>query len=198
MNHIIKFQNFTPLNEKINQITSNWFIISDEGSFDKKDEGGYLVFNQNGLFSILYKKKNTDSEEARIDFYVSKESSPDSKSICDCQIINKSGDTISRKTFEDVNSSNIFEIVAVFFDYSDLEDVSKDEADRFILGLSKSIIEVYKSKYSDQLPSSFKAFFKYISDSSNNPDEEIKIDEVDNSEFVVLIEKFIKYFKDYL
>ena len=104
----------------------------------------------------------------------------------------------TRTTATSLNHSNIFEIVAVFFDYSDLEDVSKDEADRFILGLSKSIIEVYKSKYSDQLPASFKAFFKYISDSSNNPEDEIKIDEVDNSKFVVLIEKFIKYFKDYL
>jgi len=68
MNHLLKFHQ---LFEKLEMVTANWAIISNEGSFEKKEENGYLVFSKNGTFSIIYNKKGV-KEEARIEFYSSK------------------------------------------------------------------------------------------------------------------------------
>ena len=69
MNHLL---NFNQLFEKLQMVTSNWSIISNESSFEKKDDNGYLVFSKEGTFSIIYKKKSVQ-EESRMDFYSKKE-----------------------------------------------------------------------------------------------------------------------------
>ena len=43
-------------------VTANWSIVSNESSFEKKEESGYLVFSKNGTFSIIYNKKDPKEE----------------------------------------------------------------------------------------------------------------------------------------
>ena len=65
---ILNFNQYSSLFERINPITANWSIVTDESSFTKKPEGGYFVFNQKGNFVISYMK---NEEEARLNFFFS-------------------------------------------------------------------------------------------------------------------------------
>jgi hypothetical protein len=196
MEHLIEFNRFRSINESVVAVTSNWFLIHDEGSFQKKEEGGYLVFNQKGNFTIVYKKKNSEEEESRLEFFVSKEASPDKKSLCQCTIISKDGKTTAKKVFDNIDAVSILEILAIFFDYSDIEKENKEEADRFILGMSKSLKALVKSEYADQLPASFKALVKYTKEGSEKSNPNIKINsESDKFKFEELITRFIEFFK---
>jgi hypothetical protein len=190
MNHLLKFHQ---LFEKLVMVTANWAIISNEGSFEKKEENGYLVFSKNGTFSIIYNKKGV-KEEARIEFYSSKENSTDKKSVCECKITTSAGLDRVKKGFPDITTENIWDIVVVFFDYCDLEKIDKNSVDRFMMGFTKSIKDVNKSEEKDQLSPSFKVFYKYINDmgknSSNIPD--VSTEEYN---FMDIVNKFVTYMK---
>lgn len=188
MNHILSFDQ---LFERLQMSTNNWSIISNESSFDKKDENGYLVFSKDGTFSVIYKKKE---EESRIEFYMDKEYSSDKKSVCECKIVTKSGSDRIKKGFSDINQENVWEIVSTFFDYSDLEKSEKNIVDRFLMGFSKSIKDVQDTDESDQLPPSFNIFYKFIKSSVKNPGEIPEVD-TDNYNFSDIINKFISYLK---
>lgn len=190
MNHLLTFNQ---LFEKLQMVTTNWAIISNEGSFDKKEENGYLVFSKNGTFSIIYNKKN-DKEEARIEFYSSKEYSTDKKSLCECKITTSSGSDRIKKGFSDITTKNIWDILVAFFDYSDLEKIDKNSVDRFMMGFAKSIKEVNKSDEKDQLSPSFKVFYKYLSDWVKKSDN-IPPVTTDEYNFIDIVNKFVTYFK---
>ena len=162
-------------------VTANWAIISNESSFEKKDENGYLVFSKNGTFSIIYRKKK-ENEEARIEFYSSKENSTDKKSVCECKITTTSG------------SDSMWDILVTFFDYSDLEKIDKNAVDVFMMGFTKSIKEVNKSDEKDQLSPSFKVFYKYLSEWSKKS-KEIPPVTTDEYNFIDIVNKFASYFK---
>jgi len=172
-------------------ITANWSIISNEGSFEKKKDNGYLVFSQNGTFSVIYYK---GEEEARVDFYSEKSNSTDKKSVCECKITTRSGADRTKKSFDDITTENVWDIVATFFDYCDLEKSDKNVVDKFLMGFSKSIKGVLKSEEKDQLPPSFKVFSKYIKDWSNNIKLKTKSD-TEEYDFSKIIEKFVSYYK---
>jgi hypothetical protein len=190
MNHLFTFQE---LYEKLQMITANWSIISNESSFEKKVESGYLVFSKNGTFSIIY-KKNKDKEESRIEFYSSKENSTDKKSVCECKITTDAGVDRVRKGFGDITPDNMWDILVTFFDYSDLEKIDKNSVDRFMMGFTKSIKEVNKSEDKDQLSPSFKIFYKYLSDWSTKS-KNIPPVTTDEYDFMDIVNKFTTYFK---
>ena len=189
MDHLIDFNRFSFLFENITPITSNWFIVSDESSFDKKDQGGYLVFNQKGNFTVVYKKDET--EEARMDFYVSKESSPDKNSLCSLNIVTKEGKDRAKKFFDDVTFDNTLEILSSFFDYCDLEKASTEVTDKFLIGMAKSVKNVLKHDNADQLPASFKAFVTYLERISSGSSEEEKSENLELKDLVI---KFLDLF----
>jgi hypothetical protein len=189
MDHLVDFNRFSFLFEKITPITSNWFIVGDESSFDKKDQGGYLVFNQKGNFTVVYKKD--DIEEARMDFYVSKESSPDKKSLCTLNIVTNEGKDRAKKFFDDVTFDNTLEILSAFFDYCDLEKASKEVIDKFLIGMSKSVKNVLKDDNADQLPASFKAFVTYLERISSGSIEDEKSENLELKDLVI---KFLDIF----
>jgi hypothetical protein len=196
MNHLLRFENYKPIYEKIQPITANWFIIDGEGSFEKKEQSGFFVFNRVGTFSIIYNKKASDSEEARIDFYTSKENSKDKNTICECKIVTKSGEERTVRKFTDITPENVWEIITSFFDYCDLEKSEKEVTDRFLLGFSKTLKEVLKFESSDQLPSAFKTFYKFISEWSKKSDPKIEIKATSNNyELLDLIKRFMSNFK---
>ncbi len=181
---------FNQLFEKLQMVTTNWSIVSNEGSFEDKEGNGYLVFNRDGIFSIIYKK---EGEEARIEFYINKEKSTDKKSVCECKIIKSTGKDKINHGYSDVTPDNVWDILVDFFDYSDLEKIDKNEVDRFLMGFTKSIKAVLKTDEEDQLPPSFKIFVKYINDWTNKS-EEPSIDS-DDYDFKNIINKFISYMK---
>lgn len=189
MDHLMNFNKFSFLFEKITPITSNWFIVGDESSFDKKDQGGYLVFNQNGNFTIVYKKD--DTEESRLDFYVSKESSPDKNSLCSLNIVTNEGKDRVKKFFEDVTLENTLEILSVFFDYCDLEKANKEVIDKFLIGMSKAVKNALKDDNSDQLPSSFKAFITYLERLSSGSNQERESQDLELKDLLI---KFLDLF----
>ena len=190
MNHLFTFQQ---LFEKLQMVTANWAIISNESSFEKKDENGYLVFSKNGTFSIIYRKKK-ENEEARIEFYSSKENSTDKKSVCECKITTTSGSDRVKKGFPDITPDNMWDILVTFFDYSDLEKIDKNAVDVFMMGFTKSIKEVNKSDEKDQLSPSFKVFYKYLSEWSKKS-KEIPPVTTDEYNFIDIVNKFASYFK---
>jgi hypothetical protein len=189
MDHLINFNRFSFLFENITPITSNWFIVSDESSFDKKDQGGYLVFNQKGNFTVVYKKDET--EEARMDFYVSKESSPDKNSLCSLNIVTNEGKDRAKKFFDDVTYDNTLEVLSSFFDYCDLEKASTEVIDKFLIGMAKSVKNVLKHDNADQLPASFKAFVTYLERISSGSSEEEKSENLELKDLVI---KFLDLF----
>jgi len=190
MNHLFTFNQ---LFEKLQMVTSNWAIISNESSFEKKDGNGYLVFSKNGTFSIIYNKKDQD-EESRIEFYSRKEHSSDKKSVCECKITNISGSDRVKKGFSDITPDNMWDILVTFFDYSDLEKMEKNLVDVFMMGFTKSIKDVNKSLEKDQLSPSFKIFYKYLMDWDKKSGDipPVKTDEYN---FIDIVNKFLSYFK---
>ncbi len=196
MNHLIDFNNFFLVNEKITPITSNWFIINNESSFDKKEEGGYLMFNQKGNFTILYLKKDSEGEEARIEFYPAKSFSPDKKSMCVVNITTREGSDRAKKSFGDINVDNSLEILSIFFDYCDLEKAPKEICDRFIMGLSKTMKEVMESDSKEQLPPTYKAFMRYLEQISKKSNQEIESGYSESSrELESILINFLSSFK---
>lgn len=191
MKHILYFNQ---LLEKLQMVTADWSIVSNESSFDKKPENGYLVFSKEGTFSIIYKNKSS-GEESRMEFFASKENSSNKKSICECKIITNSGSDRVKKLFDDITNDNIWDIVSVFFNYCDLEKIEKNEVDKFLMGFSKAIKEVQKSEEKDLLPPSFNMFYKYLTDTTKNTLEPNKIDS-DNYDFTDIVNKFLSYFKN--
>ena len=196
MKHLLEFKKYGNLSEKIGMITANWNIIYNEGSFEKKPGYGFFIFNQNGNFSVVYSKiDKSEDEEARIDFYPSAESSPDRKSVCAVKIVSKDGKNRAEKSFKEIDSKNIWDIISLFFDYSDLEKIEKSEIDRFLMGFSKGIKQIMNSDISDEAPSSFKAIFKLLKNAiSNSPSIELGADSQSNK-LEDLIKFFIQYFK---
>lgn len=188
MNHLFTFNQ---LFEKLQMVTSNWSIISNEGSFDKKDGDGYLVFSKEGTFSIIYKKKG---EESRIEFYSDKQYSSDKRSVCECKIITSSGNDRIKKSFDDITQENVWEIISTFFDYCDLEKSEKSEVDKFLMGFSKSIKEVNRSEEKDQLSPSFSIFYKFLNATVNNNSEIPKVDHEEYN-FSDIVRKFLSYLK---
>lgn len=186
---ILKFNQYTILLEKINPITANWSVINDESSFEKKPEGGYFVFSQKGNFLVTYTR---EKEECVLDFFFSKESSPNRKSLCECRIVDESGKTKENKYFEDINKDNVWEIISLFFDYCDLEKSEKNVVERFLMGFSKGLVEINKNEYKENLPSSVKYFYNLITEKSK-----INIDflngEKSKIKIVNIIKEFIKY-----
>lgn len=174
-------------------VTANWSIISNEGSFEKKEESGYLVFSKEGTFSIIYNKKEP-KEEARIEFYSSKENSTDKKSVCECKVTTPTGEDRVKKGFGDITANNVWEIISIFFDFCDLEKAQKNEIDKFLMGFSKSIQEVHKSEDKEQLPASFKMFNKYIKDWTKKTPQAPSISH-DSYNFESIIKKFVDYMK---
>jgi len=174
-------------------VTTNWAIISNESSFEKKEENGYLVFSKNGTFSIIYNKKGI-KEEARIDFYSGKENSADKKSVCECKITTALGSDRVKKGFPDITPDNMWDILVSFFDYCDLEKIDKNAVDRFMMGFTKSIKEVNKSEEKDQLSPSFKVFYKYLNDWSKKS-KAITPVTTDEYNFMDIVNKFVSYFK---
>jgi hypothetical protein len=181
---------FKELFEKLQMVTTNWSIISNEGSFEKKEDNGYLVFNKNGVFSIIYNKKG---EEARIEFYTNKENSSDKKSVCECKITTTSGADRSKKGFGDITPQNVIDIIVTFFDYSDLEKAEKNSIDKFLMGFTKSIKDVLKSEEKDQIPASFNVFVKYLNEISKK--SQIPKLDLDNYDFTTIVSQFISYLK---
>lgn len=195
LNHIQNFEGFTKLLEKITPITSNWFIVDNESSFDKKEEGGYLVFNQKGIFSLIFYKKSLD-EEARVNFYTSKIASPDKKSMCDVTILTRDGKSRALKSFDEINLDSCVEILSVFFDYCDLEKAEKDSCDRFLMGLAKAMKEVMKADNSQQLPSTYKALYNHLIQISKKSNQEIESKtSTNNMTLENLLLKFLGLFK---
>ncbi len=194
MENIIDFKRYVSLLESHLYVTSHWKVVSEESGISKDEGFGYLIFNQSGVFSIVYSKKN-EKEESRIDFYVSKESSPDKKSLCKVCIIDRRGKETFKKNFYEIDEDTIWEIICLFFDYSDLERISKNERQKFLIGFTKSIKAVYNSEKNDQLPSSFKSFFNLISDWCKSKDKKIGDKEYPQDlEIVNIVNKFIKDF----
>lgn len=192
MIRILGFDAFSNISEKIQYITANWYAISDEASFEKKEGSGYFLFNQGGIFSILYSKPN--NEEARIDFYISKESSPDSKSLCSCKIIDGKGEVTENKKFQDISKENIWDMLSLFFDYCDLENVEKEVIDRFLLGFSKSLKVIFAHDSKDKLPSSFKSFSKLIEETCKQSTD-LKDSELDYQHKILkILKSFIKFY----
>ena len=190
MNHLLTY---SQLFEKLQMVTANWSIISNEGSFEKKEESGYLVFSKDGTFSIIYNKKEP-KEEGRIEFYTAKEKSTDKKSVCECKITTPAGQDRVKKGFGDITPSNVWEIISIFFDFCDLEKAQKNEVDKFLMGFSKSLQEVHKSEDKDQLPPSFKLFHKYIKEWTKNTHKAHSISH-DSYNFESIIKKFVDYLK---
>jgi hypothetical protein len=188
---IVDFKGFVRVNEQIDAVTSNWFIINGESGFPKKVEGGFLVLHNSGSFSITYKKSK--DEEAKIVFYNSSEDSENKKTSVSCQILGSNEDDVKeRKDFDSIDSSNFIEILCVFFDYCDLEKAPKEQGQRFMMGLSKSLKALMKSDEKSALPSSFKAFYNYIEKSKSK--EEIKSEPSDDYyDFIKIVEDFFKY-----
>jgi hypothetical protein len=187
---IIDFKRFSPVYEQIDAITSNWFLINGESGFPKKVEGGFLVLHNSGSFSITY-RKNSD-EEAKIIFYNSLGDSDNQKTSVSCQILGLREDIKEKKDFNSIDPSNFIEILCVFFDYCDLEKISKEWKQRFMLGLSKSLKALMKSDEKSSLPSSFKAFYNYIEKSKSK--KKIKSDSSkDYYNFIKIVEDFFKY-----
>lgn len=168
MNHIVNFNKYFLINENITPVTSNWFIVDNESSFDKKEEGVYIILNQNGNLSLLYKKKDSEGDEVRAEFYNSKDASQDKRTICDIKIISREGKDRSKKSFQDINPDTTIDILSVFFDYCDLENCPKEICDRFIMGASKSMKEVSEVVDSDRIPPSYRAFINFIKNISKS------------------------------
>lgn len=187
---ILKFNQYNSLSESINPITANWSIVTDESSFTKKQEGGYFVFNQKGNFIISYVK---DGEEARLNFFFSKDLSPDKKSLCECSIVKNDGQTKIKKLFQDIKNDNIWEIVSLFFDYCDLEKSNKNVIERFLMGFSKGLIEIMKHDEKDNLPSSLKHFYNLVSDQIKD-NKNIDTSKEKDMKIVEVIKDFAKYF----
>lgn len=160
MIRILKFDAFNNISEKIMYITANWQAISNEASFDKKIGSGYFIFNESGVFSVVYSKSG--EEESRLDFYVSKEASSDGNTLCSCKILNKDGKVVESKKFQEINGDTIWHILSLFFDYSDLEKEEKSVVDRFLLGFTKSLKVIFAHDSEESLPSSFRSFSKQI------------------------------------
>lgn len=174
-------------------LTANWSIVSNESSFEKKEENGYLVFSKNGTLSVIYKKKGKN-EEARIEFYSNKENSTDKKSICECKITTLTGEDRIKKGFSDINLNNVGDILATFFDYADLEKIEKNSVDRFLMGFSKCMKEIVKTSESDQLSPSFNMFRKYIDEWAKKSNDQPVVSQ-DKYDFLEIVKKFIAYFK---
>jgi hypothetical protein len=189
MNYLLSFNQ---LLEKLQMATANWSIVSNESSFEKKENNGYLVFSKAGTFSIIYIKGD---EESRLEFYNDKQYSSDKKSVCECKIITTSGTDRVKKGFSDITPENVWDIVSTFFDYSNLEKMEKNDVDRFIMGFSKSIKEVKESEEKDQLPPSFNIFHKYLMSAINKSGDIPKI-ENENYDFRDIISKFISHLKN--
>jgi hypothetical protein len=187
---ILNFNQYSSLFERINPITANWSIVTDESSFTKKPEGGYFVFNQKGNFVISYMK---NEEEARLNFFFSKDMSPDKKSLCECSIIKNDGKTRNNKLFQDIKKDNIWEIISVFFDYCDLEKSDKNVIERFLMGFSKGLIEIMKHDEKDNLPSSFKYFYNIIADMIKE-NKNLDTSKEKDIKIVEIIKDFAKYF----
>lgn len=188
---ILNFNQYNSLLEKINPITANWSIVTDESSFTKKPEGGYFIFNQKGNFVISYMKK--ENEEARLNFFFSKDLSPDKKSLCECSIVKNDGKTGANKLFQDIKNDNIWEIVSLFFDYCDLEKSDKNVIERFLMGFSKGLIEIMKHEEKDNLPASLKYFYNLIADQIKG-NKNIDSSKEKNLKIVEVIKNFAKYF----
>jgi hypothetical protein len=187
---IIKFKWFSPVYEQIDAITSNWFLASGESGFPKKVEGGFLVLENSGTFSISYKKNH--EYEAKIIFYNSHKDSEDKKTFVSCQILDTKENIKKKKDFSSVNHFNFIEILCVFFDYCDIEKAPKEQEQRFMIGLSKSLKALMKSDEKSSLPSSFKAFYNYIEKSKSKG--EIKSDpSEDHYDFIKIVEDFFNY-----
>ncbi len=187
MNHILSFKS---LFESIHAVTTNWYVISNEASFDKTKGNGYMVFNQEGTMSIVYIKPK-DDEEARLDFYFSKEKSSDKKSICQCKVITNDGKIRISKNFDDVTAENVWDITSNFFDYCDLEKVEKSVRDKFLMGFSKIIKDIFKGE-TERIPGSFKTYLNYIKEWSNKSIDKV---DSDNYDFLEMLKEFISYFK---
>lgn len=194
MNRILRFGAFNNISEKIQHITANWYAISDEASFEKKEGCGYFIFNKNGVFSIDYFKNK--GEESILDFYFSKESSPDKMSLCSCKIVNKKGEITKSKKFEDIDGDNIIDILSFYFDYCDLEDSDDDYRDRFFLGLIKSLKVIFAHDLKDSLPASFLSFSKEI-EKLCKEFPKIEDSKIDHSyKIVKLIKDFIRFYNE--
>jgi hypothetical protein len=177
-------------------ITANWSLVYNEGSFEKKAGYGFFIFNQSGNFSIVYSKPvEVEEEESRIDFYPSLESSPDKKSLYIIRIVAKDGKNRTEKGFKEITKENIWEVLSLFFDYSDLEKIPKSEVDRFLMGFSKGIKDIFKSDKLDEAPSSFKAFQKILKSSLNDTSSlDLGADEQSNK-LENIIKSFVQYFR---
>jgi hypothetical protein len=196
MKHLLEFKKYGNLSERVGMITANWSLIHGEGSFEKEPGYGFFIFSQNGNFSVVYSKidQNGD-EESRIDFYPSAESSPDKKSVCAVRIVAKDGKNRAEKSFKEIDSKNIWDIISLFFDYSDLEKIEKSETDRFLMGFSKGMKNIMNDDKSEEVPSSFKAIFKLLKNAiSNSPSIELGSDSQSNK-LEDLVKSFIRYFK---
>jgi hypothetical protein len=187
MNHILSFHK---LFESIHAVTTNWYIVSHEASFDKIKGNGYMVFNQEGTMSIVYIKPKGE-EEARLDFYFSKEKSQDKKSICQCKIITNGGKVRTSKNFDDVTADNVWDITSTFLDYCDLEKAEKPIRDKFLMGYSKIIKDIFKGD-TERIPGSFKTYLNYIKEWSNKSIDSV---DSDNYDFIEMVKEFVAYFK---
>lgn len=197
MKHILEFNSYHNLFEKIEMITANWSLVYREGSFEKKSGYGFFIFKQNGEFSIVYSKpEEAEQEESRIDFYTSPEASPDKKSVCLVRIIAKDGKNKAEKSFSDITKDNLWDIISLFFDYSDLEKIQKSEIDRFLMGFSKGIKEILKSDKAEELPPSFKAFVKTLKNSLTGQINLKLSNSSEKTKFESIIKSFVQNFKN--
>jgi hypothetical protein len=189
MNHILSFK---ALFESISAVTTNWYIVSNEASFDKMKGNGYMIFNHEGTLSIIYIKPK-DEEEARLDFYFSKDKSNDKKSICECKVISIDGKVRISKKFDDVTINNVWDITALFFDYCDLEKVDKSVRNKFLMGFSKIIKDIFKGE-TERIPASFKTYFNYTKEWSKKSMNSLEFDK-NNYDFFDMIKEFMNFFK---
>lgn len=191
MNHILSFRS---LFEGVSAVTTNWYIVDNEASFDKIKGNGYMLFSQEGIMTIVYIKPKGD-EEARLDFYFDKEKSPDKKSICVCKIISNNGKVRSSKNFNDVTTDNVWDITSTFFDYCDLEKSEKSIRDKFMMGYSKTIKDIFKGD-TERIPGSFKTYLNYMKEWAKKSIESVSLDKnEDNYDFKEMIKEFIAFFK---
>lgn len=191
MNHILSFKS---LFEGVSAVTTNWYIVANEASFDKIKGNGYMVFSQEGIMSIVYIKPKGE-EEAILDFYFDKEKSQDKKSICSCKIVTTAGKTRSSKNFDDVTTDNVWDITSTFFDYCDLEKSEKSIRDKFMMGYSKTIKDIFKGD-TERIPGSFKTYLTYMKEWSKKSMENVSLDKSeDNYDFKEMIKEFVAFFK---
>lgn len=191
MNHILSFKN---LFEGISAVTTNWYIVANEASFDKIKGNGYMLFTQQGIMSIVYIKPKVE-EEVRLDFYFDSKKSPDKKSICVCKIIANNGKVRSIKNFNDITLNNVWEITSDFFDFCDLEKSEKSIRDKFMMGYSKTIKDIFKENL-ERMPGSFKTYFNYLKEWTKKPITNLGLDKKkDNYNFEEMIKEFIGFLK---